>query len=166
MKYRKINLKDNKSILIDESEIKEGIVNKKYFNTYDNTIWIYQPSPCALPYWGNLETLKNIVVTINHSIDKDIPMVIVEDEVEKLADEYFNNEYAWVKGRIEPYSSLDIKSIKRDFIKGYRAREQKVYSEGDLIRAMDAMYQAGLADSAGKDTYLSVWEYYDKVNIK
>jgi len=127
MKYKKIKLPQG-DVLVDEAEIKEGVFNKKYFNTYDNKIWIYRPAPCALPYWGNLKTLKNIVATINHSIDKDIPIVIIEDEVEKLAEE----STAEV---IQVNADFSLKEVYKEFFKeGYNARKQEggVYSKEQL----------------------------------
>lgn len=69
---------------------------------------------------------QKAVATINHPIDKDLPMVIVEDEIEKLADEFVTK---YGKRTIEKDGLL-----ATGFAYGYKARHQKgVYSEEDLI---------------------------------
>ena len=56
--------------ILSDEDIKEGVFDKVYFNTYDNSLWKYRPTPCALPYWGNLKTLKEIIATTDSSLGK------------------------------------------------------------------------------------------------
>jgi len=121
-------------VVVDKSDDIKKVTEGYYYDFYDKA------HPKITYYYESDEIQKTdvkIIATIDWSLDKDVPMVV---EVERLAGEYFNNEYAWIKGRIEPYSSLDIKSIKRDFIKGYKASQQKgVYSEEDLCNLVQQL---------------------------
>jgi len=47
------------------------------FNTYDNSIWQYKPSPCPMPYWGNAKTL----IKIEASTDSDLRLSEIPKEV-------------------------------------------------------------------------------------
>jgi hypothetical protein len=42
----------------EEGEVKGG---GEYYNTYDGKVWTYLKPPCAMPYWGNKETLRVIL---------------------------------------------------------------------------------------------------------
>lgn len=56
-----IKLKDDNYIIINDTELTDAIPGEFYFNTYDNHIWKYMPTPCPLPYWGNITTLRKII---------------------------------------------------------------------------------------------------------
>ena len=74
MKYKEIKLKDNKSVLVDESaDVKEG----DWFIGINNSIW-----QCKLI--TPIKACKLIVATINHSISLDVPMIVVEDKINHL----------------------------------------------------------------------------------
>jgi len=127
MKYLKIKLEDNKIILVDESaEIKENTY-------YENNGVIFLSD--SVYNKGNNPNNSNprvtdfnnkITATINHSISLDVPMVIVEDEVEKLAKECFreiyNTEFIGIPTHYELLSVIYKALI-------YKAVQQKVYSE-------------------------------------
>ena len=55
-----IKIHDDEYVIIDDIELTEGVEGNYYFNIYDNKIWKYKPSPCPLPYWGNIATLRKI----------------------------------------------------------------------------------------------------------
>ena len=87
----------------------------------DDTNQIRQSITFDKHYWSQRVDYCKIIYTINFSIDKDIPMVIVEDEVEQLALIEFKKED-------DGFLSYDA------FVKGFKASQQKgVYSEEDLI---------------------------------
>lgn len=71
------------SVINDEPLIKSIGVNY-YFNTYDNRFWQYSPAPCPLPWWGNLETLREILVTT----DEKVNLPISTDFVKKFCKLY------------------------------------------------------------------------------
>ena len=85
MKYREIKLEDNKSVLVDESA---EIINLDYY--LYNGKEIRQEMNSSTAHMRKFASNK-IITTINHSISLDVPMVIVEDEVEKLAMEIITN---------------------------------------------------------------------------
>lgn len=72
MIYKETKLKNNKSVLVDESaEIKEG-------DWYvDDTNQIRQSITSDKYYWSQRLNYYKVIATINHSISLDVPMVIV-----------------------------------------------------------------------------------------
>ena len=109
-------------VLVDESaEIKEG----DWFVGINNIIWqrtlINPTKPC-----------NKIIATINHSVSLDIPMVIVEDEIEKLALK--ENPKKTTAGYYDHWSTPKRKGFKAGF---ERAQQKGVYSEAQLRKAMD-----------------------------
>ena len=83
---------------------------------------------------------KKVIATINFSLDKDIPMVTVEDEVERLAN---INGY-----HDQPSDDL----YKEGFFDGYYASQQKgVYSEDDLIAFGKSCFYKGYDKSENDD---------------
>jgi hypothetical protein len=114
MKYLKIKLEDNKSVLVDDSaKGKTGYCFNISLSKIDKLSRDYE-----IGTFEEMNTHK-IIATINHSISLDVPMVIVEDEVEKLA------KLNW--GNVHRTGVLG-------FIDGYKASQQKgVYSEEDLV---------------------------------
>ena len=155
MKYKEIKLDNNKSVLVDENaEIKEGdyfffkteYKNHQgiYTNVYSNTV--PNDSYCASGFGYCLKIMcYKIIVTINHSISLDVPMVVVEDEIEKLAlIEYPEN---WVEDNGCNYIHQiydDNKSARLIWIKGYKAKQQNGgYSKEDLRQAIWQAVHAG-----------------------
>jgi len=120
MKYKEIKLEDNKSILVDESaEIKSDEHYVAWEDNYKIPQWVIYVRGVGL----NGKAPYKVIATINFSIDKDIPVVIFEDEVEKLA----LIEY--------PGGAYDEELARDCFITGYKAAQQK--AEEDLIKAYD-----------------------------
>jgi len=72
MKYKEIKLGNDKSVLVDESDTTKLI--KGDWHIEKGHIINQFPD-----YLTDLDECKKIVATINHSIDKDVPMVTVED---------------------------------------------------------------------------------------
>ena len=148
MKYKIVETKAGGKVLIDESaEIKEGIDG--FGCCLDGEVFKILKNP--LKY----KTNHPITATINFSISLDVPMVIVEDEVEKLAcRKYGTDIYA-------------IESIEA-FKEGYTAAQQKGgYSESDLRKA----FREGVAYSVGSSTYfqqkpLNENDYIQSLNQK
>jgi len=84
MKYREIKLENNKSVLVDESgEIKE---NDLFYSEFKGEKRILRFNKQVSPFPND----KKIIASINHSIDLDVAMVIVEDE--SLNQEYIELE--------------------------------------------------------------------------
>jgi len=131
MKYKVIKLEDNKSVLVDESAEIKGLYHDSFTNK------LYQSNGAE---YVKSNQVNNVIATINHSISLDVPMVIVEDGVEKLAlIEY--PEY-WVEDNGCNYIHQeydDNKGARLIWIKAYKAAQQKgVYSEEDLRKAFIA----------------------------
>jgi hypothetical protein len=80
-------------------------------------------------------------------------------DIEVMANDYFNKNYAWVKDVIAPYTPEQIKSIKNDYIKGIKLgismkeREQREVSDELQYQNLTCLvngfelntYQKGLA---------------------
>ena len=157
MKYKKIKLKNNKSILIDESaEIKEGelVIQDGGLNRIG--IGTHQAS---IAY--TIKPLK-IVATINHSISLDVPMVIVKDKVEEVCESEYkrhpNNDLLYGDDKYK------ILAYKAGVYDGFKAKQKGVYSEEDLIGFSKWIEKEELPfeDGSfvkyfnGKDNYLTV----------
>jgi hypothetical protein len=56
-KYSSSTIIPNYLCFVSDRDIRPGDL---CFNSYDKRVWIYQPIPCPMPYWGNLNTLKKI----------------------------------------------------------------------------------------------------------
>jgi hypothetical protein len=125
MKYKVIKLEDNKSILVDESaEIREG---DWFLRDFDNII-----TKANVNSDHKLYKSFKIIVTINHYISLDVPMVIVEDEVDGL-------KLLKQIGYDNPYITVTEIWIAKEIHKA--AQEKGVYSEDDLINAAKYGYE-------------------------
>jgi hypothetical protein len=127
-------------IVVDESaEIKEddwfyndwckGIFINQYahkatLNNYSNAVHLPDNQ-----FLQNKSNCYKIIDTINHSISLDVPMVIVEDAVEKEANTLYKK---YCEDKNIDYHLLD-SSV---FYLGYKASQQKGYSEEDLRKAI------------------------------
>jgi len=145
-------------ILVDESaEIKEGDwfffkTDYKdhqgiYKNVYSNTV--PNDSYCASGFGYCLKTMcSKITATINHSISLDVPMVIVEDEVEKLAKEIVikNNPNG-----VENFSMNVFNGLVNYITKSLKAQQKGVYSEEDLISFGKKCFYKGFNKSENDD---------------
>lgn len=124
MKYKVIDIPNKGKVVVDESaEIKDG---DKLGRNKEPFIITSQKG------WNNTIDLgyRVIVATINFSISLNVPMVVIEDEIKRLADEYS-------KSFIDAHGTEEV-----DFIEGYKAAQQKgVYSEEDLINAAKYGYE-------------------------
>jgi hypothetical protein len=62
-------------------------------------------------------------------------------DVERLAEEYFLNEYSWNKKNTLPYKDSDVQLTKNDFIKGFNKHAElnkdKVFNLSDMKRAFN-----------------------------
>lgn len=76
-------------------------------NSYDNQIWQYRPSPCPLPYWGNLETLTKIIATTNTSLG--LPN-LSESAIEYCIQEY--DEHGSIGDVLVEYDELEVSELK------------------------------------------------------
>lgn len=136
MKYKVITLKDNKSVLVDETADSVDIKLDDHYVAWEDNYETPQWVVYVLVSKTNGKTPYKVVATINHSINKNIPMIIVEDEVEKLANEangyLFNNP--------KPLNPNGSKALAFDegFKKGYKAAQKNFYSEKDLEKAYEA----------------------------
>ena len=129
MKYLKINLEDNKSVLVDESADKS---NQGFYLMIDETSILYLTVDEHKGTHERNNQWAKITATINHSISLDVPMVIIEDEIEKMAKEKY--QYT---SQNPPYTVIEPKSKIEGFIAGYKAAQQKgVYSEEDLAKCI------------------------------
>lgn len=76
---------------ISEREIIDGDL---CYNSFDNRIWQYKPTPCPMPYWGNKKTLKKIEATSN--LTMKLPIVRM-DFMEKYAEQQGDINYVLLK---------------------------------------------------------------------
>jgi len=104
----------------------------------DNNVWVVNDYDFDEPiifktnedfFHTGLEAVK-ILYSINFSIDKDIPMIIVEDEVEKNFQLQVNETYG---GKDSQFFRVD--TAREWHKKGYKARGG--YSEEDIIKAFN-----------------------------
>ena len=125
MKYLKIKLEDNKSVLVDSST---EIENKDwYWDENKLKVKHYFESRESFP---SLIHRFKIIATINHSIDLDVPMVIVKHEVEELAEHSSEVQEA-------TYTPPHKTTYKHGFIDGYKAKQEEgTFSEEDLTNAV------------------------------
>jgi len=140
-------------ILVDESAdakdgelvIQDGGLNRIGIGTHQASI-AYTIKP-----------LK-IMASINHSISLDVPMVIVEDEIEKMAIDFDKSKFRNFK---REHTSTEFYETAIDgIIAGYKASQQKgVYSEEDLIKYLDWIGEMGWYYE--KST--SLWVHDDEV---
>jgi len=82
---------------------------------------------------------NKIVATIDFSLDKDLPMVVIGDDINRLAFEY--------------YISDELIKVSDAFhwSKGYKAKQKGVYTEEDLASAMLNYHEEiSLKKNAGK----------------
>jgi len=126
MKYKVTKTLQGK-VVIDESDIE---VHDFITDIYRIWEWLDDSS---------LLGRHKVLATINFSINKDVPMVAVEDEVEKLAEiavPKAMSEYGKSDGTRE--TTIDYnKGFRNQWIDGYKkAQEGGVYSEADLRKAL------------------------------
>ena len=112
-------------VLVDESaEIEEG-----WIVTRNNRVGKFEKTDGKELLIGN----KGLVIaTINHSVSLDIPMVIVEDEIEKLALK--ENPKKTTAGYYDHWSTPKRKGFKAGF---ERAQQKGVYSEEAIELAIE-----------------------------
>jgi hypothetical protein len=136
MKHKVITTVQGQKVVVDESAtIKE---NSYWLNLDDNSVNKSDIWKLA----NNAPSCKKIIYTINFSLDKDIPLVIVEDEVERLANEYSK-------------SFIDARGTEEvDFIEGYKAAQEKgVYSESDLREVVKMVLEDAKKSVIWSETY-------------
>jgi len=130
MKYREIKLENNKSVLVDEIAICK--TDELYLSSIKQNI---KPK-CE----GVIQAGDKIIATINHSIDLDVPMVVVEDEVEKLALDDYNTAYPSYE-KVTDYKVVEKFRSIQSYIRGFKASQQKcIYSEEEMKEALYKMY--------------------------
>ena len=147
----KVMVTDQGKVVIDE--IKEGC---KYYDGIN----------IGTAFTNNAGFYKDcdkLIATVNHSISLDVPMVIVKDEVEKLAIDYDKSKFRNFK---REHTTTEFYETAIDgIIAGYKAAQQKgVYSEEDLIGFSKWIEKEELPfeDGSfvkyfnGKDNYLTV----------
>jgi hypothetical protein len=110
--------------------VTEPVYDKEYYNTDADNVWKYRPNPCPFPYWGNIETLREITPELDLPL---LPEIVNKNDVEKLADDYFV-ELNKINKYDDNYQNQS--KIIRDFKAGYRTAT-KIYSEEDLRKALN-----------------------------
>jgi hypothetical protein len=63
--------------------------------------------------------------------------------VEKLAEEYFFNEYSWNKNNTLPYKDSDVQLTKNDFIKGFNKAMELNKDKVFTLEDMKLMFEFG-----------------------
>ena len=135
MRYKVITLKDNTRILVDEST---GEIN----NYVTDGVKIAKVN-CLTVDDPNKHLHKKLIATINHSISLDVPMVVVEDEVMKLA--IIDASLIWNDETTLENEQRELNGHIVGFINGHKANQQKgVYSEADLR----SMFNFGVNEGA------------------
>jgi hypothetical protein len=127
----KVIITEQGKILVDESaEINSDDYYVAWEDNYKVPQWVIYTLASEL----NGKTPFKLIGTINHSIDKDIPMVIVEDVVEIITETLCAK-----KGNEN--NTIDLNAYALGVIDGYKEAQQKgVYSEEDMKDALYKMY--------------------------
>ena len=118
-------------ILVDESaKIREG---DWFLRDFDNII-----TKANVNSDHKLYKSFKIIATINHSISLDVPMIIAENKVEKLAKGLYKeplNKHGEARNRLVGQSDTlyGFRKFFKVFKIGFKAAQQKSYSEQDLI---------------------------------
>jgi hypothetical protein len=183
MKYLKIKLEDNKSVLVDSST---AIENKDwYWDENKLKVKHYFESKESFP---SLIHRFKIVATINYSISLDVPMVIIEDEVEKFlfklcyydlrnpdncidTSELTKEELAIPQVHSEDFANVLCSCYNcfygetemAEYIIN-KASQQKSYSEEDLRKYHNIMCLHG--NIAGEEFIQSLKQEYIELEIK
>jgi hypothetical protein len=154
MKHKVITTVQGKVVIDESAEIEEGC---KYYDginigtAFKNNAGFYKDC-------------DKIIATINHSIDLDVPMVIVQDEVEKLAYKVFPKDILETsKGCFDDINSAD----RNNWINGYKAakeEEEDVYSEEDLRKYHNIMCLHG--NIAGEEFIQSLNQEYIELEME
>ena len=114
----KIKNKNGNLFITSDEEIKEG---DWCFNSHDNQIWKYKPSPCPLPYWGNKDTLTKIIATT------DISLISINEQ-------YFNINKSRKSAILEQKT---LPQIPQQFIEKWIEE----YNKGSLITEVMVEYK-------------------------
>jgi len=124
MKHKLITTKQGKIVVDETAEI-----NVNDFITDSYKIWRWLDN-------SSLLGRNKVLYTINFSINKDIPMVIIEDEVEKLVKELYKME----DGNFT--MNMVNTENRRAFIAGCKMMKEKgIYSEEVLRNAFQCGQQ-------------------------
>jgi hypothetical protein len=125
MKYKVIKLEDNKSILVNESAGEIGSFRLEYMSNIGNPYTRIYDSMNGNTIMeidkidkGRIGFTYEIIATINHSISLDVPMIIVEDDVEIITEILCTK-----KGNEN--NSIDLNAYALGIIDGYKAAQQK-----------------------------------------
>lgn len=135
--------------VLDKKAPTEGVFDKKYFNTYDNKIWTYRPSPCPLPYWGNLETLREILFSSDSSLG--VPTFIVKHESLISANELVEQESHAKLHSAHNHGQL-ISTYVCGAIEGFALSKSKYpFSEEDMRKAIAEARMSGQGITSKSD---------------
>lgn len=153
-----IKLNEQHYIIVDDSEIKENqwyCNNKVLFlsdskfdkgnnpnQNKNNKLVTHSTEPLEVTQWEGKTNLH----MDNYHYDKIKPLSISEveelingDSVEKMAEKYFKNYYAWVRESTLPYTDEQVDNIKMDYINGFKAHQKltkdKLFTKRDMIAA-------------------------------
>jgi len=149
MKYKVITTKQGKFAIDEESVCNTG---ELYLSSIKQVI---KPKS-----QGVIQAGDKIIATINHSVSLDVPMVIIKDEVEKLADAYIERVYAGIP--MLNFEDRERKSTAKfayiDAIREYSAQQKGGYSEEDLRKYHNIMCLSG--NVAGEELIQSLKQEY------
>jgi len=145
-KHELIKINNNKYVIVDEEAgIKEG-----------DTVyqWISESIIEKIDF-GVMDSWK-IIATINHKLE-GIPEIVVENEVEKLADDYSMKERKSKWGDI----------VRNAFNAGYKAAQQKYYfTEEDLRELLLECWNTARSDlfvGFPKTSNNKTWNIFTKI---
>jgi hypothetical protein len=141
MKHKVITTSQGK-VVIDETADRS---NQGFYVMFDTSSTLFSLIDKHTGGYVRNDQWSKIIATINFSIDKDIPVIVVEDEVEKLARREYGSSI---------YSIEQVEAFKE----GYKASQQNgVYSEEDLRKVAQFAQGAELTyvTDEGKEILIS-----------
>jgi hypothetical protein len=129
MKYKVVATAQGKVVIDETAKIKE---NTNTFSQGINGDWFYNSIYESIACTGDITRFDfKIIYTINFSLDKDIPMIVVEDGVEKLVKSLYEME----EGNVA--MNMVTSEKRRAFKEGHKLAQQKgIYSEEDIRKAV------------------------------
>jgi hypothetical protein len=169
------------NIIVSDEEIRDG---KTDFYTYDNLnhkvlhieyIKYFGDSSnngraSFRTYYGTNSGTSHKEVIASSNPSHNLPSIDYNGfeqqlgvvDVEKLAKEYFNNKYAWIKGETAPYKEKDVELIKSEFIEGFKKAQSLNNNKFSLDNIRDA-FEAGEASTIHRiiQERNNYWEFND-----
>ena len=69
---------------------------------------------------SQMSTAKIDLINQAKEMEKEQSLKMPTYNLDELATTYFMQEWAWIKGRTEPYSDKTVEQVKKDFANGFQ----------------------------------------------